>query len=88
MILGLGFQTSLTARACRDGSLALPHEFDWIDSDMKVLLDRSSVDMRTKGAVLALEQPVRAMCLFHMIPPRNPAKTAALFSRAEIRDTT
>jgi hypothetical protein len=86
VIFVLGVQTSLTARAYRDGSLALPHDFDWIGSDMKVLLDRSSVDMRTKGAVLALEQPIRAMCLFHMIPPRHPEKTAALFSRAEIRD--
>jgi hypothetical protein len=64
----------------------LPHDFDWIDSDMKGLLDRSQVDARTKSAVLGLEQPVRAMCLLHMLPPRHPEKTPALFSRAEIRD--
>ena len=86
LILVLGFQTTLTARAYRDGSLSLPHDFDWIDGDMKVLLDRSQVDTRTKIAVLGLEQPVRAMCLLHMLPPRHPEKTAALFSRAEIRD--
>jgi hypothetical protein len=86
VILVLGFQTAFTAQAYRDGSFSLPHDFDWIAGDMKVLLDRSPVDTRTKGAVLALEQPVRAMCLFQMLPPHHPGKTSALFSRAEIRD--
>jgi hypothetical protein len=86
VILVLGFQTALTAQAYLDGSIALPHDFDWIDSNMRLLLDRPPLDTRTKRAVMALEQPIRAMCLFHMLPPRQPETATALFDRAEIRD--
>ncbi len=86
IILLLGGQTFATARALHSGQLVLPHDFDWIGADMKSLEDRRPPVPGTKDAVLGLENPIRAMCLYSLLQERRQAESPPLFRLEEIRD--
>ena len=60
VLSSLGYQTLATARAYRDGSITLPHDFDWIAPDMKTLLGQEDLDPSASGCWRS--QPIRAMC--------------------------
>ena len=86
VVLLLASQTLATARALSDQRLVLPRDRDWIGTDMKSLLENQVVDPRTREAVLELEYPMRAMCLFYLLQDRPRRASDPSFSLEEIRD--
>ena len=86
VLLWLGGETYATARGYRDGTLALPHDFDWIEPNMGMLLGKEELDPRVRERVLALDQPIRAMCLLDLLNPRIRPASAPRFSVREIRE--
>ena len=85
VILLLGSQTLATARALSDQRLVLPRDFDWIGADMKLLQNNQFVDPPTRDAVLALKNPIRAMCMLYLLQDRSRRASDPLFSLGEIR---
>ena len=84
-VILLGSQTLATARALSDQRLVLPRDFDWIGADMKLLQNNQFVDPPTRDAVLALKNPIRAMCLLYLLQDRSRCASDPLFSLGEVR---
>ena len=85
-VILLGSQTLATARALSDQRLVLPRDFDWIGADMKLLQNNQFVDPPTRDAVLALKNPIRAMCMLYLLQDRSRRASDPLFSPEEIRE--
>ena len=84
-VILLGSQTLATARALSNQRLVLPRDFDWIGADMKLLQNNQFVDPPTRDAVLALKNPIRAMCLLYLLQDRSRPASEPLFSLGEVR---
>jgi hypothetical protein len=86
VVLLLASQTLATARALNSQRLELPHDFEWIDADMKSLVGNPVGNPHTRDAVLGLKNPIRAMCLFCLLQDRPGRVADPLFTLEEIRE--
>jgi hypothetical protein len=85
VVLLLGGETLSTARGYRDRSLILPHDFDWIAPDMKLLLGEEDLGPQMREQVVALAQPIRAMCLLNLLGQQPRPDSSPVFQADEIR---